>query len=217
MHAKIYEIWTNALRVFIDFDQIFNIGEDLYFMEFVSYDQLVEFFKLGMNQIENSVSYITYVLSMLISNLRKQNEILLKIFLTILNDFFMKRLDAPNHKNPVSQYHNLRDTQCKDQYVLFLTQILYVETTYPQEFPHIIQILDSEVAVNGVELLFGICVQLQNAKANFEFKTIEFDNNAWDKTAKAVAKPFYDDYMGYIMQDILVYQKAFVALINRWN
>ena len=32
-----------------------------------------------------------------------------------------------------------------------------------------------------------------------------------------MAKPFYDEYMGRILQDVTVYQKSFVALINRWN
>lgn len=50
------------------------------------------------------------------------------------------------------------------------------------------------------------------------FINIQFDEEIQqDRTFKQIAKPFYDEYMGRILQDVTVYQKSFVALINRWN
>ncbi|CAL6030355.1 Hypothetical_protein [Hexamita inflata] len=214
---RVYDFFLKALRVFIDFDQIFQISGEQYFTEFVSYEQLVEFFTMGVELVQNNVQKTAQILNLLIQNLRKQNEILLKIFLTVLNNYYRDLLPLQKEQKIGSLFQYLANAEHLEMYMLFLTQLLFVETTYTQEFPQLIQILDAEMASNGVELLFNICSAIQGYKITPEFINIEFDQNSGDKLFRAVSKPFYDDFLGHIIQDTKVYQKSFVSLINRWN
>ena len=67
--------------------------------------------------------------------MRKQNELLLKVFLTVLNNYYREiytdnvfKMNSAG-KYP-SLYSQLVNVQSREMYVLFLTQLLFIETTY---------------------------------------------------------------------------------------
>ena len=135
LSPQLYDFWLRSLRVFIDFDQIFNVSEEQYFTEFVPYDQLVDYFKIGVGFVKNDVGRTVEILNLLIQNLRKQNELLLKVFLTVLNNYYREiYTDSVFKMNSAGKYPSLYsqlvNVQSREMYVLFLTQLLFIETTY---------------------------------------------------------------------------------------
>lgn len=166
--------------MFIDFDQIFNVSEEQYFTEFVPYDQLVDYFKIGVGFVKNDIGRTVEILNLLIQNLRKQNELLLKVFLTVLNNYYREiYTDSVFKMNSAGKYPSLYsqlvNVQSREMYVLFLTQLLFIETTYQQEFPQLIYILDAETSSNGIELIFNLTSAVMGYKITPNFINIQFD------------------------------------------
>lgn len=55
----------------------------------------------------------------------------------------------------------LNNIQSVEQYFVFLSQILYIESTYYGEFKYLVELLDCELYNQGVDLLFNICHVIQ--------------------------------------------------------